>query len=102
MGDRAMAEIKTDEGSLFFYTHWHGETLLTIAKNALEEAEPRRGDSPYALRRVVDSLIKQTDSRDAETGSGLMLRPNAEDEYNSGKPSVIIDLNAWEVQVKRG
>ncbi len=92
-----MAEIKTSEGSLFFYTHWHGLELPSIAKKALDEAAPRKTDYPYALRRIVDSLIRQTESRDAETGSGLLFKPDCEDEYNSDNPSVIIDLVAWDV-----
>ena len=58
MGDRAMAEIRTKEGSLFFYTHWHGESLPSVSKEALEKAQPRKDDTPYALRIIVDQLIK--------------------------------------------
>jgi hypothetical protein len=39
---------------------------------------------------VVDQLIK--DGRDSELGYGLMLKPNAEDEYNHDNPSIVIDL----------
>ena len=101
MGDRAMAEIKTSEGSLFFYTHWNGENLPSLAQIALDEARARKGDSPYALRRIVDSLIRLTGTRDSETGSGLLLAPNCEDEYNDDKPSVIIDVDAWTIETHR-
>lgn len=90
MGDRAMAEIKTPEGSLFVYTHWGGYSLPVAAKKAVASAKPRWSDYPYATRIIVDQLIKE--GRDQETGFGLMLQPNAEDEYNSDSPSVIIDL----------
>jgi hypothetical protein len=92
MGDRAMAEIKVTNGSLFFYTHWCGLDLPKLSKQALEEAKPRIGDDSYALKIVVDSLIRQCHSRDSETGCGLMLKPSAEDEYNNDNPSVLIDL----------
>ena len=92
MGDRAMAQIKVEDGSLYFYTHSSGYRLPQIAEKALADAQKRIHDSPYALRIVVDSLIRETGTRDSETGSGIMLGPNAEDEYNNDKPSVIIDL----------
>jgi hypothetical protein len=95
MGDRRMAEIKTTDGSFYVYTHWHGSRLPQMAADALALAEARRGDECYALRIVVDQITK--DSRDSETGFGLMLKPNAEDSYNGDVPSVTIDLVAWTV-----
>lgn len=92
MGDRAMAEIKVSKGSFYFYTHWAGNKLVKMAKKALELASPRIGDDAYAAKIVVDSLIEQSGTRDRETGAGLMLGPDAEDEYNNDKPSVLIDL----------
>lgn len=101
MGDRAMAEIRTSEGNLYFYTHWSGFDLPAHARKALDEAAPRKGDDPYALRRIVDVLIRESGTRDSEAGSGLMLKPNAEDEYNHDNPSVVIDIDAWTVEVHR-
>ncbi len=100
MGDRAMAEIKTEDGSLYVYTHWGGEVLPTMAKEAILQARPRWGDHPYATRIIVDQLTKS--ARDEETGFGLMVKPSAEDEYNHNKPSVVIDLVAQEILVIRG
>lgn len=101
MGDRAMAQIKTAEGSLYFYTHSCGYQLPQIAELALENAQPRIEDAPYALRIVIDVLIRESGARDQETGAGLMFGPNAEDEYNNDRPSVIIDLVKNKVEVKR-
>lgn len=98
MGDRAMAEIKTPDGSLYVYTHWGGSSLPEEAKKALEKAKPRWGDIGYATRIVVDQLTKE--GRDEETGFGLMLKPSAEDEYNNDSPSVIIDLIKNSVEVR--
>lgn len=92
MGDRAMAKIKTNDGSLYFYTHWTGHNLVAQAEEALAKAKPRIGDDPYATKIVLDSLIDTSGARDSETGAGVMLGPNAEDEYNGDSPSVIIDL----------
>lgn len=102
MGDRRMAEIRTSEGSLWFYTHWTGIDLPQDAEDALELAKPRRGDEPYAVRRIVDHLILASGSRDAEIGSGLMLSPSAEDEYSGDADevaSVLIDVENWRVHV---
>ena len=96
MGDRRIAEIKDGDGSLFFYTHSYGHSLPAIARQALEVAKPRRYDTSYAFRRVVDHLINATGSRDNEMGSGLSFLPNSEDEYGD-PPTVIIDLKKWSV-----
>lgn len=99
MGDRAMAEIKTEGGSLFVYTHWGGYDLPEDAKQAIIKAEPRWNDYPYCTRIIVDQLTKG--GRDQETGFGLMLNDNAEDEYNHDEPSVIIDLKARQLTIMR-
>lgn len=99
MGDRRTTEIKTPEGSVYFYTHWSGRVLPSYAREALLKAAPRRGNTPYATRIVVDQLIYLTGCRDEETGAGLSLAPTFEDSYNSNKPSVIVDLMAWTVTV---
>lgn len=90
MGDRAMAEIKTNEGSFFVYTHQKGSCLPGMAREAIRKAKPRWLDMAYATRIIVDQLTKS--GRDLEGGFGLMLKPNHLDDYNNDKPSVIIDL----------
>ena len=85
-----MAEIKTEGGSLYVYTHWGGYELPDNAKQAIKAAEGRWDDLPYATRIIVDQLTKG--GRDQETGYGLMLKPTAEDAYNHDEPSVIINL----------
>ncbi len=102
MGDRAMAEIKVSDGSLFFYTHWTGHRLRLDAEAALEKAKPRLGDDSYSAKIVLDSLIESSGARDSETGAGIMLGPNAEDEYNGDEPSVIIDLTDGTVTQRGG
>ena len=91
MGDRAMAQIRTGDGDLFVYTHRGGWELHTIdAIKAIKSAKSRWDDESYAVRIIVDQLTKQ--GRDEESGFGLMLKPNEEDEYNNNEPSVLIDL----------
>ena len=100
MGDRAMCEIKVNDGSIFFYTHWSGHRLPECAKIALKDANPRLGDDSYAMKIVIDSLLRETQVRDCETGGGIMLQPYAEDEYNNDSPSVIIDLTDGTVKTR--
>ena len=107
MGDRRVAEIKTEDGSLFFYTHWAGFNLQEHAELALDDASGRRGDDGYALKIVLNSLIKRVDGRDTEYNAGIYLQAYnedgifiLEDEYGHGNsPSMIIDLrqDRWEV-----
>ncbi len=97
MGDRRMAEIRLPEGSLYLYVHWSGYDLPRLAREAVVAARPRLGDYPYWTRIVVDQITKG--GRDEETGFGLMLTPNAEDEYNSDEPSVIIHAKTGMVEV---
>jgi hypothetical protein len=94
-----MAEIKTDEGSLYFYTHWTGHKLPQDAQEALSKARNRLDGDPYGTKIVLDHLINTAGARDNETGAGIMLVPNCEDEYNHDKPSVVIDLVNNEVSV---
>ena len=104
MGDRRLAEIRTGEGSLYFYTHSMGSRLPDDARQALEFASARREDAMYALRIVVDQLISSSGSRDSHLGSGLMLGPDpshGEDEYGGDPHSVTIDLVNWTVTTQR-
>ncbi len=97
MGDRRMAEIKVKDGSLFVYTHNYGAEFPAMAEAALDSARCRLGDDCYALRIVIDQLTRP--GRDQELDFGLMLTPNAEDEYNNDQPSIIIDLTKGTVVI---
>lgn len=92
MGDRRMAAILIGEGALYVYTHWYGSAFPRMACAAIIAARHRLHDPSYATRIIVDQLTAS--GRDVETGFGLMLRPNQEDEYNNDSPSIIIDLGA--------
>ena len=85
-----MAELKTADGSIFIYSHWTGYEMPETAKQAIKTARPRWDDEPYANRIIIDQLTKP--GRDAETGFGIMLKPDAEDSYNNDEPSVIINI----------
>lgn len=97
MGDRRLAEIRTEDGSMYFYTHWSGYELPRIAEESLRYAEQRKNDSPYALKMVLDYLIKECGGRDGALNCGIGLDPGhtGEDEYRGDPTSVLIDLNHW-------
>jgi hypothetical protein len=97
MGDRRMAEIKTEDGSFYVYSHWSGYSMPELAADAIKFAQPRWTDVTYAPRIIVDQLTKQ--GRDDVLSWGLMLKPHAEDEYNGDTPSIVIDLVRQELTV---
>jgi hypothetical protein len=89
-GTEQWQKSKTEGGSFYVYTHWYGTDFPEIARDAIMAAKSRWDDLTYANRIIVDQRTK--DGRDQETGFGLMLQPNAEDEHNGNSPSVIIDM----------
>ena len=94
MGDRRVAEVRGINGSLFVYTHWSGAIMTDLAKEATEEAKVRQTDEPYAIRIILDQMMKE--GRDKETGWGIVFDPmDAEDSYG-GPPSIIIDIEKGE------
>ena len=90
MGDRRMIELKTRDGSLYVYLHNRGFQAPEIVTEAIKFAQPRWNDDSYALRIIVDQILKG--GRDQLLSYGLMLKPNVEDEYNGNTPSITIDL----------
>ena len=97
MGDRRIAQIVTSQGELYFYTHIRGKELPMHGQIALDYAATRQHDEPYALKIVLDQLIKLSESRDREVNAGIMFNTDTlEDEY-SDPFSVIIDLTTWRV-----
>ena len=103
MGDRRIAQVITDKGTLYVYTHWCGEAFPRMAEAAILASEPRWDDHPYALRIIVDQLTKP--GRDRELGFGLLFTLDAEDEYATqtmGRASIIIDLVGKTLTVHEG
>jgi hypothetical protein len=87
-----MAKLMLAEGSIYIYSHWSGHKLDELAKDAIVSAKGRWDDESYATHIIVDQITRE--GRDQELSWGLMVSPDAEDEYNGGNPSVIIDLAA--------
>ncbi len=75
MGARVHFIFKTelDKPNIVLYSHWGEESWRSDLANALLSASKRinMGDTPYALRIVIDKLTKE--GRDEETGFGIYL-----------------------------
>lgn len=80
MGARTNFELKDNKGSVWLYSHWGGDDKSTDFANALQHAEPRWGDTPYAIRMVVSYLIK--DNLMGDTGYGLTSYEAGEESYD--------------------
>lgn len=107
MGDRAIVEIITNDGNLYFYTHWNGFDIYNICQESLEVVErrdripPKGGhDDSYAIRIILDELIKKVDSRDSSNGCGISLKPKLKNQEGNFDPKVVIDIPNWNVHLK--
>lgn len=90
MGDRIVYTIKQDSKlSINLYSHWGGYDRFTNLANALQHAQPRWSDTPYATRILVSQLIG--DGWNQELGFGLWA--SEEDGlYGGDHPDITIDL----------
>lgn len=79
MGSRTNFEIKDQEGSIWLYSHWGGESKMSDLAYALEQARPRWYDTSYAVRIVVSQLIG--DYWQGELGFGLSTYQAGEESY---------------------
>ena len=90
MGDRVVYTIRQDNKlSINLYSHWGGYDRFTNLAKALQFAQPRWNDTPYAARILVSQLIG--DQRSDELGFGLWA--SEEDGiYGGDHPDITIDL----------
>ena len=91
MGARVHFIFKTelDKPNIVLYSHWGETTWREDLAKALLSATKRinMGDTPYALRIVIDKLTKE--GRDEETGFGIYL---ADENTEYWDTSVEIDF----------
>ena len=80
MGSRTNFELKDENGSVWLYSHSGGDDKAVDLATALDKAEPRWGDTPYAIRIVVSQLIGNR--WDIETGFGLSSFESGEESYS--------------------
>tara|TARA_B110000259_G_scaffold117593_1_gene133826 strand:+ start:583 stop:906 length:324 start_codon:yes stop_codon:yes gene_type:complete len=81
MGSRTNFELQDAKGSVWLYSHWGGDDKSADFAKALKHAEPRWGDTPYAIRMVVSNLIK--DHIDGDTGFGITSYLAGEESYDA-------------------
>ncbi len=79
MGARTNFELKDEQGSVWLYSHWGGDSKVEDLATALAKAEPRWSDTTYAMRITLSQLIG-TDW-DSETGYGLSTYESGEESY---------------------
>ena len=79
MGARTNFELKDYKGSVWLYSHWGGETKANDLAAAISHAEPRWGDTPYAMRMVISYFIKNDVMGD--TGYGISSWDCGEESY---------------------
>jgi len=56
MGDRANIKV-TGAGDVYLYTHWNGEELPQILKQALIRGRDRWGDPSYLARIIFCEMV---------------------------------------------
>lgn len=70
MGDRGNIHIKEESGkSIYLYTHWNGELLPQILRDALDRGRGRWGDESYLTRIIFSEMIREDVL--GETGYGI-------------------------------
>lgn len=79
MGARTNFQLKDEQGSIWLYSHWGGDSKMPDLANALDKARPRWDDSSYGIRIVVSQLIGN--QWDSETGYGLSSYESGEESY---------------------
>jgi hypothetical protein len=79
LGSRTNFELKDYKGSVWLYSHWGGDTKANDLAAAINHAEPRWGDTSYAMRMVISYLIK--DNLMGDTGYGISSWESGEEEY---------------------
>ena len=73
MGDRFVVGFRETRKSptMYLYSHWGGSDRHRAIAEAIEAAQPRWGDAPYATRIAVSSIVGHDWER--ETGFGLSV-----------------------------
>lgn len=72
---------------VWLYTHWQGYAIESLAANAIVAAQPRWGDSSYATRIALTTLVGGVQGT---TGWGVGTRP--------GEASYDVPVIDWDRQ----
>lgn len=91
MGDRANIVMDDAGERVFFYTHWDGSELPSIAQDGLRAGESRWTDPSYLARIVFCSMVKGQEGE--TTGYGISTRL-----CDNSYPLLVIDTTAQQVR----
>jgi hypothetical protein len=97
MGARTNFELQDAKGSVWLYSHWGGDDKSADFAKALSHAEPRWGDTPYAIRMVVSYFIKDNIMED--TGYGLSSWEFGEESYDTLSANFVTNTVSYEQEV---
>ncbi|GAA0696171.1 hypothetical protein ISN75_06710 [Dyella marensis] len=101
MGDRALIQLKTKDGSFspVLYTHWSGSDVANILGRAQMVMRGRPGDLYYAFARLVVAAI---DGNGGNTGFGVSNAENiltSRDSHGDAGCFVVdVTTEQWTVQ----
>lgn len=108
--DRMQPRVITNKGKIpagtfdlgvGIYTHWCGEELPGMVRNALRKAKPRWDDSAYCTRIIFDNLLTQAGDHDQETGWGLYPYCGENDLYEEDHETIYLTTGAKTVKIGR-
>lgn len=91
MGERANIVMKTGDSRIYFYTHWDGYELPSIAQEGLRAGKPRWQDAPYLSRIIFCHLVKGDEME--ETGYGISMGI-----CDNSFPLLVIDTDKQQVR----
>lgn len=91
MGDRANIVMKDGESRIYFYTHWNGYELPSIAQEGLRRGKGRWNDAPYLARIVFCAMVKGDE--DGETGYGI-----SSGICDNSYPLLVIDTDEQQIR----
>lgn len=79
MGSRGQIAIDQTDGRIYLYTHWSGNKIKDILKNALIRGKDRWEDDEYLTRIIFCEMIEG--SVLDTTGFGIGLSEHGDIEY---------------------
>lgn len=91
MGDRANIVMHSEEGRVYFYTHWSGTELPSILSTALSRGKERWDDPAYLGRIIFCQMIGKGCNELTGFGISSFLTDN---EY----PLIIVDVEKQEIR----
>jgi hypothetical protein len=91
MGDRRNVQVIYPNGStIYFYTHWAGDSLAECVAEGLRVGKSRWNDPSYLARVIFDTITREDTG--GVTGYGI----STEFEYSDYKDDIVLLLSHGE------